>query len=379
MCTLAWRLTIPALLGAVVLGCLAMPLCAQQPAPDFRTWYNQKKAANPINPDTMSPTQPSSPPPSFSSVPSAAPVVPYNPYAVQYNGPVGGYLSGGADVINAQGQFMINQQQAYLEQQKVKQSKLDTKRKAFDDWQYERANTTSLEDEREFSRVQFLQRSLRNPPVTEIWSGAALNAILQDIQIRRVQGPFVPLSPDTLSNINFTTGAVGSSGSVGLFKNGGKLDWPPALQVPPFVSPTQEISKQTKDIVAQASSGQLVSADIRGLSKAVDRLDNQLRTQVASIEPNDYIAAKRYIRELAGGVKQLSDPNVLNYFNGKWQFRANNVAQLVNEMTTQGVKFAPAVSGQEPAYQSMHWSLATFDTPVSQMQTQQGSRGGRPN
>ncbi len=373
MSTLAKRLT-AALVGAAALGALA-PARAQQPAPDFRTWYNQKQAQNAVTPDTMAPPPPSMPAPGFSSAPSPSPVVVTNPYAVQYNGPAGGYLSGGADVINAQGQFMINTQQAYLEQQKVKQSKLDTKRKGFDEWQYERANTTSLEDEREFSRVQFAQCSLRNPPVTEIWSGAALNAILQDIQVRRVQGPPVPIAPGVLGQINFTSGATGSAGSIGLFKNGGKLDWPPALQDPPFTAPCQEIGKLTQTVYAQAQGGGLDSPTIRRLGKAVDGLERDLRGQVAKVEPNEYIAAKRYLHELQGGVKQLYDPNVLNNFNGKWQFQAATVGQLVNEMTAQGVKFAPAVSGQEPAYQSMHWSLATFDTPVNQMQTQQGSRG----
>src|SRR5436305_791238 len=48
----------------------------------------------------------------FSPVPITTPVYATNPYA-GYKGRYGGYLSGGADVINAQGQFMVSTQQAY--------------------------------------------------------------------------------------------------------------------------------------------------------------------------------------------------------------------------------------------------------------------------
>src|SRR5690349_4711236 len=61
----------------------------------------------------------------FSAVPIPTPVYPTNPY-VEYKGPYGGYLSGAADVINSQGQFMTSQQQAYLTREQVKQASIGT-------------------------------------------------------------------------------------------------------------------------------------------------------------------------------------------------------------------------------------------------------------
>ena len=48
----------------------------------------------------------------------------YNPYmsGYGYNDPYGGYLRGGADVINAQGRFMVNTQDAYLKREQVRSS-----------------------------------------------------------------------------------------------------------------------------------------------------------------------------------------------------------------------------------------------------------------
>src|SRR5437773_6804757 len=87
----------------------------------------------------------------FNAVPIATPVYATNPYAT-YKGPVGGYLSGASDVINAQGQFMTSTQQAYLQREQVRQAKIDSRRKAFDENLYERAKAPTLEDERERAR-----------------------------------------------------------------------------------------------------------------------------------------------------------------------------------------------------------------------------------
>jgi hypothetical protein len=368
MCSPLQRLGQFFVTAAGIAGFFAGMAHSQDYAPDFRSYYNQRQATNPVSPNTAAPPQPGMPSAGFTSVPSAAPVVPVNPYAIQYNGPVGGYLSGASDVIGAQGQMMKDQQQAFLQREQVRQAKIDTRRKNFDETNYERANTPTLDEEREFNRIQNVKRSKNDPPVTEIWSGTALNSLLTNLQILHIQGPTVPLDPDTLQQINFSTGASASgSGSIGLFKNGGKFVWPPALEDATFNSQRESITELTQKVLSSAQSGNIDRQSVRQLTKAVDNLTSALRQNVGSIEPNDYIDAKHYVNDLAAGVKQFNDPNVMNYFSGKWQPRANTVAQLVAEMTSQGLKFAPAVSGQEAAYQSLHRSLATYTAGVDQM------------
>src|SRR5438132_1022105 len=61
---------------------------------------------------------------SFRSLPIANSYYPTSPYATYpgyYADPYGGYLSGAADVINAQGQFLVNTQQAYRMREQVRQ------------------------------------------------------------------------------------------------------------------------------------------------------------------------------------------------------------------------------------------------------------------
>ena len=75
----------------------------------------------------------------------------YNPYNPYYSGadPYGGYLNGMASVITSQGQYLINTQQAYQIKEQTRSAQLDNRRKTFDEWMYERANTPTLNEERE--------------------------------------------------------------------------------------------------------------------------------------------------------------------------------------------------------------------------------------
>ena len=105
----------------------------------------------------------------------------YSPYSSYYD-PYSGYLRGGADVINAQGRFLVNTQQAYLTREQVRSERLASRRKVFDEYLYEREKTPTAEDERQRHQLEQLNRSRNNPPVTEIWSGKALNDLMADLR-----------------------------------------------------------------------------------------------------------------------------------------------------------------------------------------------------
>jgi hypothetical protein len=113
----------------------------------------------------------------------------YNPYSSSYYDPFNGYLRGGADVINAQGRFMANQQQAYLTREQVRSERIANRRKIFDQYLYGREKTPTPEEERQRRQLEQLNRSRNNPPLTEIWSGKALNDILTDLSLAEERRP----------------------------------------------------------------------------------------------------------------------------------------------------------------------------------------------
>src|SRR5262249_57956128 len=113
----------------------------------------------------------------------------YPGYGGVYMGqtPANGYLTGAADVINSQANYLQSYQQSELTKQQVKQSELDTRKKTFEEWKYEQAALPTAEELRLKQAKADLDRALGNPPLTEIISGDSLNVLLTNIQ--QVQSP----------------------------------------------------------------------------------------------------------------------------------------------------------------------------------------------
>ena len=282
----------------------------------------------------------------------------YSPY---YYNPYGGFMSGVADVNSSIYQGMIQQEQAGVVREQKKQAQIDTRRKSFDEWLYERDARPTVEDERERARIENIRRSRNDPPLNEIWSGTALNRLLVAIQQMIAQkgpGPSVPLDTDLLKRINVTSGGV--SGNIGLLRDGGKLRWPVALQDTPYDEDRKALDDLARTAYQQAAAGNVTAATIRGMTQAVDRLDALLTDHVADMTPGQYGPAKGFLRELKTTIRGLQDPNVANYASQKWAARGNSVFELVDEMTRLGLKFAPATRGDEGAYVAVHAAMVAY-------------------
>jgi hypothetical protein len=290
-----------------------------------------------------------------------------------YYDPYGGYLHGAADVINSQGRLMVNQQQAYQMREQVRQDMVATRRKVFDEYLYEREKTPTQEEERERYMKQQLARSRNNPPLTEIWSGKALNDLLADLQklpgkndsasLRTFQ---VPLDEDSLKRVNVSPS---ERASIGLLKDQGKLSWPVALSSPEFKEQRERINALAQEAVKQAEfNNQVDPGTIRQLSNDVDQMQGQLRRTGRDLPPTPYIDAKTFLANLASSIAALQQRDVGNYFTGKYALKAKNVPDLVKYMSEQGLRFAPAVPGEEGPYQALYQALVSYDLaaqPVS--------------
>jgi hypothetical protein len=280
-----------------------------------------------------------------------------------YQEGLGSYLSGGADVISAQGQYLIQEQDAKLKEQEVKQSRIDTRRKSFDQWMYERAVRPTLEDERERSRILNLRRARNDPPASEIWSGQALNALLlalQQMQIQGRQGASTPIDPSILQKINVT--GQGTVGSLGLLRNDGQLRWPLTLRTSAFKPEVSKMDELGRKAFSQASAGQVDADTIVAMNETLDKLYAQLKRNISKVSANEYIKSKRYLNDLESTIKVLDDPNVSSYATRKWAAKGNSVGELVAEMTRQGLKFAPATPGDEAAYVALHSAMVAYYT-----------------
>jgi hypothetical protein len=289
----------------------------------------------------------------------------YPPYGYQESS-YGGFLRGNADVISATGQYLINYERAKLGREAVRQARIDTRRKLFEEYLYERANTPTLEDERERAIDLERRRAVNDPPVTEIWSAKALNDLLFDVQKlqgKGITGPQVRLDEDTLKRINVSAGKT--AGNVGLLKNEGKLNWPLALRT---MKPQkdveylrQEIDSELPQSINEAVNGKVDAKRLETLTKDVDKIQELLTNNVRDLPPGQYMEARRFLNNLEDGLQVLQQPNAGLYFTQKYAAKGGTVKQLVENMSKEGLTFAPAVGGDEAAYVALHRALAAYD------------------
>jgi hypothetical protein len=280
-------------------------------------------------------------------------------------GGYGGYMQGAANVTVANGQYQLTTQQARIVQQQADREALRTRRAALQERDYERANWLRQIDP-ETIRERNVERALRqamfDPPQYEISSGDAPNTLLADLQNAESLGlrlPSVPLDPRMLANISVTTGVT--TEGVGMLKNLSHFDWPLVLRQGAFDTDRQQIQDLMRNAVAQVKGSGLTPDLVDAAKMAIDTLEGKMGTeaQTQQVTPTQYIEGMRYLRELKSALRVLQDPDAVNYFNGKYQARGATVAELVQNMASQGLRFAPAGPGDDPYYSALYRALVT--------------------
>lgn len=292
---------------------------------------------------------------------------PWNPYGSVMT-PAYGYLSGASEVIGAQGQFMIQQQQATAMQEQTKQTKLDTRRKTLEEWRYEQSLLPTAEELRSKQELADINRARNNPPSVDIWNGTALNFLLTDLQKMQsvgMAGPSVMLDPAMLSRVNVTDG---TSFGQGLLQDGGKLTWPYALELEYFDTGRKRMDAAMANAVAVLQAGKRVPApQITEMLKIEDALRADLKAHINDLTPTQGVQARRYINELHDTIGTMQEAKASNFVTGRWSAQGNSVAELVMYLTKNGLKFAPAGSGDEAAYTSLYQSMVSYDRMLSGM------------
>ncbi len=277
----------------------------------------------------------------------------YNPY---YG--AGGYMKGTADVISAQGDVKTKQEQARILREKANQEKTVTKRKAFDEMMYEKANTPSFSEEMEKTKGLQTRRIMNDPTEPEITSGKAHNMLLpmlQSLTNQGIQGSPVTINPAMLQQINVT---IGNEGNIGILKNGGRLDWPLPLR-----GPTQKKLDTLLPQAVSASAMGTIDSPLYGQVKGgVSDLHQELSTKFRKeqIDGGEYLDGKRFLDSLDSAVKMLGKAHASKLLNGSYAARGRNVQELVTSMAQQGLQFAPSTPGGEPAYYSLFNSMVAY-------------------
>jgi hypothetical protein len=277
-------------------------------------------------------------------------------------------FSGGSVASSSGAGSLADEAQALVLAEQARAERIANRRKLFDQYLYERAKTPTPEEDRQRYQQQQLGRSLNQPPVTEIWSGKALNDILADLHKRGVPSDAMvrstftlPLDQAGLQHINLTRGA----GNIGLLKNRGRLTWPVALSGTDFQRERERLTVQARDAVRQAEdNSQVDAAIILQMTGDVESLDRKLRRKALAIAPDLYIEAKTFLHRFTDAIQALRQDDVGSHFSGEYVLGAKTVPELVRAMKGNGLQFAAALPGDEGPYLLLHQALATYHQAV---------------
>lgn len=286
----------------------------------------------------------------------------YNPY-----GGAGGYLAGSADVMNAYGNVINQQEQARILREQANQAKLDTRKKSFDQMMYEKNNTPSYTEELSKEKAMLLTRLMNHPIKSEIVNGTTLNAMLpliQDLSNRGTQGPPVPISQSMVNQLNI---AGSTGGSVGMLRASSIVEWPIGLRGPEQKKLDKLIPQACDGVINGTLEPKTMKSIYTEMSTMRERIKVEYQKDVMDV--TTYSRAVEFYNSLDKSIRALERPDAKKQLTGAYSPRARNVQELVDFMTDNGVQFAASTPGNENAYQVTH------DAFVRYSRTAQGSSG----
>jgi hypothetical protein len=298
---------------------------------------------------------------------------PYSPYNWNTSSLGPGYtLMGAADVMRAWGKVITDQESARILREQYYQSKLETKKKAFDLDMYIRNNTPTFTDEMIKNQKQVLKRIQNNSSPPEIVDGRSLNFLIDDVEkqaAKQAAIPPIPLSEGVLRHLNVKPGGLDAQ-SLGLLRDGGKLSWPSALV--DMVSP-----EVRSDIDARASA--LAQAAVKGkepdrnalkdLRISIEGMMAQLTKKANDYGTPEYMEARRFLTDLDNARKAIERGTASAQVAFQQLIAAGKVDtldRLVDAMVKNGWRFAPALPTDEAAYRAMHSALVAYDIALNQ-------------
>lgn len=282
--------------------------------------------------------------------------------------PMNGYLTGVASVTAATGQYWKDIQSARLTREEARRSTFETARKRIELERWYESQKPKTQDIIDATVRTDLDRARKDAPLTEVISGKSLNDLLNNVRKlgRLTRGPNISLEEETLRHINLVSPAM--AGNVGLLKDGGKFNWPLSLQEKQFEEHRTRLARnieQAVDAVKTSPRGEVeprlvkdINADLKSLQDKVDNSQDELTIA-------QYLQAKSFMRQVSAAVSSLKDPQIKKYLNNTWNAKGRTVAELMDQMKTEGLNFGPAAPGDEAAYTALYYALREFEAGLS--------------
>jgi hypothetical protein len=102
------------------------------------------------------------------------------------------------------------------------------------------------------------------------------------------------------------------------------------------------------------------------LKGAIGNIDSKLEKMAPEMSIPDSIQARRYVDEVKDAVRALEQPNASKYLGGAGKPQSRSIGDLIAYMTKSGLRFAPALQGEEGPYRALHQGMVSYSLGAMQ-------------
>ena len=177
----------------------------------------------------------------------------------------------------------------------------------------------------------------------------------------------MPIAPELVKELNFTKGS--GTRRFRLLRQEGKIPWPMSLTAmtpkDQSVEMRAAIDKSFLEAYQQVSTGKADLETLKDLRRNTDKLSNLVSANIRNMGINDYMEAKQFLKSVDETVTFLKQPDAADWLPGKSKIKPRTVQELFHVMSEKGIRFAPALVGNDNAYLAMHRMLVNFHNAVA--------------
>ena len=200
-------------------------------------------------------------------------------------------------------------------------------------------------------------------------SGQALNLLLADLRRLDNEGVTlaeVGLDEADLAHIRLVADGDGEVGPALALQD--PLPWPESLRTDDFAADRARVEATLAVARELAAKGPVGRDAGKALIDAADRMDQRITAKVRGTpgrpawSASEAIEAGSFLDQLKHSAAVLQRPGVSGcHLNGAFAAKGGTVGELVRTMASKGLRFAPALPGDESAYGAVRrpWRPAT--------------------
>ncbi len=185
------------------------------------------------------------------------------------------------------------------------------------------------------------------------------------------------LSPKTIQQLRVRQDLATSGNTIFRLNEGKPLDvdwWPAALRSSTFQKERNQF-EAARMVMMASSSDESLENNLKVTFKTYDDLaaafyqHHTRAVRLKSVQDHrQYGLAKRFLQSLAGELYRIREVGVKALNNDSLRYEGSNLVSLLTHMSRNGLEFAPALPGEEPAYQQLFHMMRDLYVAVGEDQ-----------